>query len=178
MILLGWADNGDVANMGWCCGFPLTNGSCPQDQAQIRVAAGTVVAAAVASSTSSGTPTPTGSNSSNSTAGADEKCDDNNGVAIGVGVGIGIPLAIAVASLLFLWLRERKLRKQDGDKSLQGDYGGHQVSHAVPTEQQDTKFVPGPGTEYTSPATPAQYQYQHQQQTVELPQNQRIGELA
>ncbi|PVH72502.1 hypothetical protein DL98DRAFT_660028 [Cadophora sp. DSE1049] len=131
VVLAGWAANGDVSNMGWCCGFPLDNGTCPQGST-IKIAAGTVYTTAGATSTSTSAPatsSPTSSSTSgsasstptqdaanaNSTSGG-ETCEKNNDVAIGAGVGV--PLGIAALVCLGMWLRERRLRK--GER-LEGD---------------------------------------------------------
>lgn len=79
-----------MSNSGWCCGFPLANGSCP-DGATIKVQAGDTISRVPISEPA--------------------KCKGNHDVAIGV--GLGIPFLLAVVALLALWMLERKKRQRE-----------------------------------------------------------------
>ncbi|KAK0114903.1 hypothetical protein ONS96_013380 [Cadophora gregata f. sp. sojae] len=131
IILASPAPNGNVANMGWCCGFPLDNGTCPQG-GTIKIAIGTVYATAgVTSSTSSvasssATSSAAASTSSSSAAigvsgnatQEEGRCEENHEVAIGAGVGI--PLGIAALVCLGMWLRERRMRRGERLRAMAG----------------------------------------------------------
>ncbi|CZR54566.1 uncharacterized protein PAC_04450 [Phialocephala subalpina] len=116
-----WTDVLVVSEIGWCCDFPIANGSCAQGR-EVKIAAGTVLPnSTAAASTSSATGTSSGTASSTATSTAacnaagqsssvNSTCPANHDAAIGA--GIGAPLGIAVVSLLLLWLREKRMRKK------------------------------------------------------------------
>jgi DMSO/TMAO reductase YedYZ molybdopterin-dependent catalytic subunit len=148
--------------MGWCCDFPLSNGSCAQG-VEVSVQAGIVLPNATSTSTIPSSPTSS-SSTTNSVAAiytnetlssSTDSCEANHDAAIGAGVGI--PLVIAVASLLALWLRERRLRKNNvGNTSFEAipqvqpgemkagawtspnacnwAYGGHEMNGTTPDQ--------------------------------------------
>jgi hypothetical protein len=90
---------GNVNTMGWCCDFPLANGSCPQGF-EINVPGGTVLEEDT--STTSGKPS------------CAHACQASHDVA--VGLGVGIPTVIASISFLLLWLSERRARRKEKEK--------------------------------------------------------------
>ncbi|KAF8861957.1 hypothetical protein BDZ45DRAFT_799601 [Acephala macrosclerotiorum] len=116
-----WTAGVDVAEIGWCCDFPIATGSCAQGR-EIKIAARAVLSnsttaasALSATGTASGTATNTATstavcNAAGQSSGTNAGCPANHDVAIGV--RIGAPLEIAVVSLLLLWLRERRARKK------------------------------------------------------------------
>jgi len=90
-----WTTIGDVDSMGWCCGFPLSNGSCAQGF-EVKLMAGAVLEDNTATS---GKPD------------CAHVCQASHDVA--VGLGVGIPTLIACISVLLLYLRERRARRKE-----------------------------------------------------------------
>lgn len=84
-----------METMGWCCDFPLANGSCAQGF-DVKVQAGTVL---LDNTVTSGIP------------GDSHNCETSHDIAIGL--GIGIPTVIACLSMLLLYLRERRARSKE-----------------------------------------------------------------
>ena len=97
-----WTTDISVSTMGWCCDFPLANGSCSSGF-EINVQAGTVVTNTSATMSGNASPAVTGSGS--------KPCRSNSRNEVAIGVGIGVPALIAVVSLAFLRLRERQRRR-------------------------------------------------------------------
>ncbi|KAE8449172.1 hypothetical protein EG329_008556 [Mollisiaceae sp. DMI_Dod_QoI] len=131
-----WTNGLDVSAIGWCCDFPLANGSCAQGF-EIKIQAGTVLPNATTSSTSSGTRTA----SNTATApgqhpATNSTCKVNHDVAIGA--GIGVPLGIAAVSLALLWLRERRIRKKEKAEAAAYVQASHEKNTFLPSSE-----VPG-----------------------------------
>ncbi|KAE9365049.1 hypothetical protein N431DRAFT_353959 [Stipitochalara longipes BDJ] len=146
IIPRSWTTAGDVDTMGWCCGFPLANGSCAQGF-EVQVQAGVVLE----------DTTATGGKLD-----CANVCKASHDVA--VGLGVGIPTIIACISMLLLYLRERRARKEENRKerrkleSLKSDEApwikhrseGHSVttitSDASPWIQNRVEAYAGPST--------------------------------
>lgn len=93
--------------MDWCCGFPLSNGSCGQGFG-IQLQAGAVLEENLAAGGKSDCA---------------HVCRASHDVA--VGLGVGIPTMIASLSILLLYLRERRARRKEKGhrQSLKSDEG-------------------------------------------------------
>ncbi|KAH7403839.1 hypothetical protein BKA64DRAFT_744362 [Cadophora sp. MPI-SDFR-AT-0126] len=160
IILISPAANGNVGNMGWCCGFPLDNGTCPQGS-PVKIAAGTVYATAGVTSSSSSAPassttlistltsslalasssaTPTqDAVSGNSSTGQEGRCEEKKNNDVAIGAGVGVPLGIAALISLGMWVRERRLRR--GER-LEGD-----LKRGMPMDGHGGRYVDGNGNE-------------------------------
>ena len=132
--------------MEWCCGFPLTNGSCAQGSS-IQVQAGAVLE---------------GTTSTGGKPDCSNICEASHDVAIGLGVGI--PTIIACLSILLLYLRERRARRKETTQrrkpqSLKSDEAPwikqRTDGHSVTTITSDTSPWMEPRVEaYAGPSLP------------------------